>query len=184
MAGAIHSRGPGRAGQARERRSQELGRQFRAVARALNRLRGRDTHLAVGEISHAQFQLLLELEEHGGEAATGELAAAARLAPATVTQMLDHLAESGHVERVRSAADRRVVVTRLTRRGRGRIEAKRAAWADRWEQALAGFDVGELAAATRVLERLAWMLEEGSSDRGLEGSGGSRKPAPKAVRAA
>ena len=54
--------------------------------------------------------------------------------------MLDHLAASGHVERVRSETDRRVVVSRLTAQGRRSIEAKRAAWKSRWEQALAGVD--------------------------------------------
>ncbi len=80
----------------------ELGLAFRRVFRSLSRLRGRDTHLGASELSHAQFELLIELQERG-ELPAGELAAAARLAPATVTQMLDHLAECGHVERVRSA---------------------------------------------------------------------------------
>src|ERR1700689_2373561 len=94
----------------------ELGMAFRRVFRSFSRLRGRDTHLGAGELSHAQFELLIELFERGALPA-GELAAAARLTPATVTQMLDHLAEQGHVERVRSETDRRVVVSRLTPQG-------------------------------------------------------------------
>jgi DNA-binding MarR family transcriptional regulator len=137
-----------------------LGVAFRRVSRALNRLRGRDTHLAEGQLSHAQFELLIELAERGALPA-GELAAAARLAPATVTQMLDALAESGHVERVRSDSDRRVVVSRLTPLGRRRIEAKRRAWQGRWQRALAGLSAAELQTATTVLGRLAEMLEEG-----------------------
>jgi DNA-binding MarR family transcriptional regulator len=137
----------------------ELGLAFRHVFRTLNRLRGRDTHLGAGEISQAQFELLIELDERGGLPA-GELAAAARLTPATVTQMLDHLADCGHVERVRSETDRRVVVSRLTPQGRRKIEAKRKAWKGRWETALADVDPGELEAAARVLQRLAAMLEE------------------------
>src|SRR5437870_643034 len=69
----------------------ELGRAFRRVFRTLNRMRGRDTHLGGGELSHAQFELLIELLERG-ELPAGELAAAAGLTPATVTQMLDQLA--------------------------------------------------------------------------------------------
>src|SRR5258705_4775135 len=111
----------------------ELGTVFSRVARALKRLRGRDTHLGGSELSHAQFELLGELYERG-ELPAGELAAAAALAPGTVTQMLDHLADSGQVERVRSETDRRVVVTRLTDQGRGKIEAKREAWRERWEE--------------------------------------------------
>ena len=87
----------------------ELGEAFRRVFRNLSRLRGRDTHLGGSELSHAQFELLIELYERGALPA-GELAAAARRA-ATVTQMLDHLAECGHVERIRSETDRRVVVS-------------------------------------------------------------------------
>src|ERR1700757_3378042 len=114
-----------------------LGLAFRRLSRALNRLRGRDTHLEGTELSHAQFQLLIELHERG-ELPAGELAIAAQLAPGTVTQMLDALAESGHVERVRSDVDRRVVVSRLTALGARQIEAKRAVWQARWEEALAG----------------------------------------------
>jgi MarR family transcriptional regulator, organic hydroperoxide resistance regulator len=143
----------------REAQLTELGMAFRRVFRTLSRLRGRDTHLGGSELSHAQFELLIELEERG-ELPAGELAAAARLTPATVTQMLDHLAACGHVERVRSQTDRRVVVSRLTPDGRGKIEAKREAWQSRWERALAGIDGAELDAARRVLERLGAMLEQ------------------------
>jgi DNA-binding MarR family transcriptional regulator len=145
----------------------ELGRAFRRVFRTLSRLRGRDTHLGGAELSHAQFELLIELEERG-ELPAGELATAARLTPGTVTQMLDHLADCGHVARVRSEVDRRVVVTRLTPQGRGKIEAKREAWQSRWEQALEGVEVAELRAATRVLERLGAMLEDGPASEACE----------------
>jgi MarR family transcriptional regulator, organic hydroperoxide resistance regulator len=145
--------------EAREARLLELGNAFRRVFRGFNRLRGRDTHLGSGELSHAQFELLIELSERG-ELPAGELAAAARLTPATVTQMLEHLADQGHVERVRSQTDRRVVVSRLTPQGRRRIEAKRAAWKSSWEHALEGIDADELHAAARVLERLAEMVED------------------------
>jgi DNA-binding MarR family transcriptional regulator len=137
----------------------ELGTAFRRVFRALSRLRGRDTHLGGSELSHAQFELLIELSEHG-ELAAGELALAARLTPATVTQMLDNLAACGHVERARSPTDRRVVVSRLTRQGARQIEAKRAAWKGRWEDALSDVDVDDLRAATRVLARLGAMVED------------------------
>jgi DNA-binding MarR family transcriptional regulator len=144
---------------ARDAQLTELGLAFRRVFRSFNRLRGRDTHLGGSELSHAQFELLIELFERGPLPA-GELAVAARLTPATVTQMLDHLAEQGHVERVRSETDRRVVVSRLTRQGRRKIEAKREAWQHLWEQALTGVEIEELRAATRVLERLGAMVDD------------------------
>jgi DNA-binding MarR family transcriptional regulator len=145
--------------EAREAQVTELGLAFRRVFRSLSRLRGRDTHLGGGELSHAQFELLIELHERG-ELSAGELAAAARLSPGTVTQMLDHLADCGHVERLRSPTDRRVVVSRLTEQGREKIEAKHAAWKGRWEKALEGLEIKELEAATRVLARLGAMVEE------------------------
>ena len=141
----------------------ELGLAFRRVFRTLSRMRGRDTHLGGEEISFAQFELLGELYERG-ELPAGELAAAARMAPGTVTQMLDNLAASGHVERARSETDRRVVVSRLTAAGRRRLEAKRETWARRWGGALEGFDAAELRAAQRVLERLGAMFEEAAPE--------------------
>ncbi|MGO9760261.1 MAG: MarR family winged helix-turn-helix transcriptional regulator [Solirubrobacteraceae bacterium] len=162
----------------REAQLAELGLAFRRVFRSLNRLRGRDTHLGAGEISHAQFELLIELFERG-ELPAGELAAAARLTPATVTQMLDHLAEQGHVERVRSQTDRRVVVSRLTRQGRRAIEAKHATWKSRWDQALANLDVEDLRAATNVLERLGAMVEDSPP-----GEACGKRPAPAPAPAA
>jgi DNA-binding MarR family transcriptional regulator len=137
----------------------ELVLAFRQVFRTAIRLRGRDTHLPGTELSHAQCELLAELYERG-ELPAGELALAAQLAPATVTQMLDHLAESGHVERARLERDRRVVVSRLTARGRREIEAKRERFRGRWEQALADLDSAELRAATRTLTRMREVFEE------------------------
>jgi DNA-binding MarR family transcriptional regulator len=157
-----------RAQQRREQRILELGAAFRSMFRALNRVRGRDTHLGGSDLSHAQFQLLLELQEHGDEVSAGELAAAAQLAPATVTQMLDHLAASGDVERVRSEKDRRVVVTRLTQQGLSRIEAKREAWRQRWQLALDDVGEDELAAASVVIGRLAEMFEQTAAEGGPE----------------
>jgi DNA-binding MarR family transcriptional regulator len=143
----------------------ELGRAFRDVFRKLTRMRGRDTHLGGSELSHAQFELLIELDERG-ELSAGELAAAARLSPGTVTQMLDHLADRGQVERVRSETDRRVVVSRLTPQGRRRIEAKRAVWQGRWEGALEGVDEKELRTATHVLELLGTVFEDPTPGEG------------------
>jgi DNA-binding MarR family transcriptional regulator len=158
----------------RQRQAAELRVAFRHLWRSLSRLRGRDTHLRAGELSHAQFELLGELHERG-ELSAGELAAAARMAPGTVTQMLDHLAASGHVERARSRTDRRVVVSRLTPQALAKIEAKKVRWRSRWEQALQGFELEELRAATGVLERLADMVEDAPAEGpGENGAGGGK----------
>ncbi len=117
------------------------------------------------EVSHAQMELLIELDEQGPLSA-GELAAAAQLTPGTVTQMLDHLAECGHVERTRSDTDRRVVVTCLTPQGEGKVQDKRATWQARWEQALADVDANDLRVATRVLERLGMVFDDTPPESG------------------
>jgi DNA-binding MarR family transcriptional regulator len=137
----------------------DLGKAFRRVFRSLRRLRGRDTHLIGSEVSHAQMELLIELSEQGPLSA-GDLAAAAQLTPATVTQMLDHLAVSGHVERTRSQADRRVVVSSLTPEGEAKVSAKRALWQARWESVLADVDAEDLRVTTSVLQRLNAVFED------------------------
>ncbi len=142
----------------------DLGRAFRRVFSGVRRMRGRDTHLIGGEVSHAQMELLVELSERGPLSA-GELAQAAQLTPATVTQMLDHLAACGHVQRTRSDSDRRVVVTRLTPQGEEKIAAKRALWQQRWQTVLADVDAEELRVTTRVLDRLSAVFEDAPKDR-------------------
>jgi DNA-binding MarR family transcriptional regulator len=146
-------------GDPREERLAELGQAFRHAYRSLRRLRGRDTHLLGGEISHAQFELLAELRDRGPLPA-GELAQVAGLSAATVSQMLDHLADGGQVERVRSEADRRVVLIGLTPLGRRRVEETKAQWRERWAKALEGVDPEELRIASRVLQRIGAVFEE------------------------
>jgi DNA-binding MarR family transcriptional regulator len=143
----------------REERLTELGQAFRRAYRSLRRLRGRDTHLLGGELSHAQFELLAELRERGPLPA-GELAHVAGLSPATVSQMLDHLATDGHVERIRSESDRRVVLIELTALGRRRVDATKALWRERWAAALEGIDEEELRIASKVMRRIGAVFEE------------------------
>jgi DNA-binding MarR family transcriptional regulator len=142
---------------AREAAGQALGQALRGAIAAVRRLRGRDTQRA-GEIAHAQYALLFELAERG-ELAAGELAAAAELAPATVTGMLDHLADAGLVVRTRSEHDRRIVVCRLTAAGHEQVGARRARVTPLWNAALAEFDASELLVATAVLARLQTFFE-------------------------
>lgn len=130
-----------------------LAEAFRETIREVIRLRGRDTHLGGAELSYAQLGLLSELFTRG-ELPVGELAAAARISPGAVTEMLDHLARAGHVERARSPSDKRVVVCRLTPEGRALVDAKREAWEDRWRDALEGISEQDLTVAAEVLRRM------------------------------
>ncbi len=124
---------------------------------------------------------MIELDERG-ELSAGDLAAAARLTPATVTQMLDHRAASGHVERVRSDTDRRVVVSRLTRQGARKIEAKREAWKSRWDEALNGVPAEDLRAATHVLALLGDIFEDATPEEACEGPEATLKSSGKPLR--
>lgn len=137
----------------------ELGLTLKTMFRVISRRRGRETHLGETGISHAQFELLIELCEHG-QLALGELAAAAGLAPATVTQMLGHLVAGGYVERVRSGVDRRVVVSRLTPAGLRLMEERRVVWRTRWEEALASFTPAEMRTAAQMLKALCAIFED------------------------
>ncbi len=128
----------------------------------MRRLRGRETQRA-DELSYAQYSLLFGLAE-GPPLSSRELAVAADLAPATVTQMLDNLAAHGLVGRVRSTSDKRVVLTSLTERGRALVEERRAGFEKRWRAALADFSPDELATAAAVLDRLALMFDQAADD--------------------
>jgi DNA-binding MarR family transcriptional regulator len=147
---------------AREQAIAELGSSFKGAMAAIRRLRGRDTHRH-GELSFAQYHLLSGLAEHD-ERSAGELALAADLSPATVTQMLDGLAEMGLVERTRSERDRRVVNCSLTTRGRELLTDRRAHLERRWHAELAGFSNEDLATAAAVLDRLRALYEYLSTD--------------------
>lgn len=136
-----------------------VGYAFKRADRSLRRLRGRDTHLGPAEIGHARFELLGELWERG-PLPVGELAAAAGLSAATVSQMVDHLEESGHVARTRSEADRRIVGVELTAQGRGELKERRAVWRKRWRKALRDVDDADLEVAAVVLERIADVFED------------------------
>jgi DNA-binding MarR family transcriptional regulator len=136
----------------------ELGVAFRRAFRSLRSLRGRDTHRG-DEVGHAQFELLIELYTRGSLHA-GELAEAVDASAATVSGMLDHLCSADLVERTRAETDRRLVLVKLTRRGRRKVEARKALWRRRWEEELEGVDEEELRIATRVLARIPDIFAE------------------------
>jgi DNA-binding MarR family transcriptional regulator len=146
----------------REAAVTDLGRAFRRAFRSLRSLRGRDTHRG-DEVGHAQYELLFELYV-GGPMHAGELADAVEASAATVSGMLDHLSEADLIERTRSESDRRLVLIKLTRRGRRKVEARKAIWQRRWQEALEGVDDAELQVAARVLERIGGIFGEPQRD--------------------
>ena len=124
----------------------------------MRRLRGRESQHP-GELSYAQCGLLFGLA-HNGQLSASELAGLADVAPATATQMLDHLAAGGFVERVRSLRDRRIVLVSLTARGSELVAARRARYEAVWARELADFSLEELNTATAVLARAGAVFVE------------------------
>jgi len=140
----------------RDQAAAELRDAVTTFGAAQRRMRSRDTRR--GGLSFAQWHLLRSLA-HEEELPAGKLAAGADLTPASVTQMLDHLAEIGLVERVRSDVDRRVVLNRLTPAGREHFERKQAEIEKRWTEALSDLSPAQLGQAAQVLRRMAEVLD-------------------------
>lgn len=130
---------------------------FGELSAAQRRLRGRDARQPA-ELSFAQLRLLNAMEEDE-RCPAGRLAERAELTPATVTGMLDTLEAMGVVTRERSTTDRRVVMARLTEEGRRLRDPRREAVRAVFAEALATLDPADLAAAPRVLRRLAEVME-------------------------
>ena len=135
-----------------------VGRAFKATNAALRRMRGRETHRP-GELSHAQYGLLFGLY-FDEPLSLRELALAADVSSATAAEMLDSLAASGLVRRVRSTDDKRIVLSSLTDRGRALVEERRARYEPRWQAALKEFSEDELLTAAAVLHRIRRMFDE------------------------
>jgi DNA-binding MarR family transcriptional regulator len=131
---------------------------FKRATGAVRRLRGRESQHP-SELSYAQCGLLFGLAD-SGQLSASELAGLAAVAPATATQMLDHLEAGGFVERVRSVLDRRIVLISLTPRGAAEVAARRERYEALWARELAGFSIAELEAATAVLERTTAVFVE------------------------
>jgi len=140
-----------------------FGLAFKMATRAVRRLRGQESHRP-GELSYAQCALLFGIAD-GGECSASELAGLAGVAPATATQMLDHLATAGFVERVRSERDRRIVLVSLTSRGSEEVAVRRERYAALWTAELATFSIEELAVATAVLERAEAVFVQIAAER-------------------
>ncbi len=143
--------------------AEEVARSFKRALAALRRMRGREAHCP-GELTDAQYSLLFCLRDQS-QLSLRDLADAADLSPASVTEMLEGLAAAGLVERHRSDRDRRVVLTSLTDGGRGLVEERRARFEPRLRAALEGFSEDELVVAASVLERLRDLFEQVADER-------------------
>ncbi|RZS41061.1 DNA-binding MarR family transcriptional regulator [Herbihabitans rhizosphaerae] len=82
--------------------------------------KNKERALTTHELQLFEYQTLHSLAGFDGRASAGELAAALRVAPATMTGRLDTLEERGFVTRGHSSTDRRRVDVELTPAGRAR----------------------------------------------------------------
>jgi DNA-binding MarR family transcriptional regulator len=137
---------------------EELRAALAGMSGAERRLRGRD-HSRPGELTFAQIRALAALGRER-EMTAGQLARSADLNPASVTAMLDHLEESGIVQRHRSTEDRRVCNVSLTQDGWGLLQRKLDGWQSLWEQKLAGVSERDLRTAARVVQQVTGLYEE------------------------
>ena len=124
---------------------------------AERRLRGREGQRP-GELSLSHYRMLTFLLD-SPRLPAGRLAAAAGLAPASATQMLDLLEKRGMVARERDPRDRRVVVVTLTPEGRRLTQDRRAEFRALWAEVMHDLDEEQLALGVDVLERVSRLLE-------------------------
>ena len=146
--------------------AEDVARSFKRAMASVRRLRGRETHRP-GELTDAQYSLLFCLRDQA-QMSLRDLAEAAELSPASVTEMLEGLAAAGLVERRRSDQDRRVVFTSLTEDGRGLVEERRARFEPLFRAAVEEFSEEDLLVAARVLDRLRGFFEELADERLLD----------------
>ena len=111
----------------------------------------------------AQVEILQRLDEEPG-LRVRELAERHRLAPNTVSTLIQQMVTAGLASRSPDPEDRRAVVVSLTDRGRAALSSWLAAHERRLEDALTdltGRDRSRIAAALPALSRLVARLEAG-----------------------
>ena len=91
-----------------------------------------------------------------GPLTLGELAASERVAPPTITKVVDKMEGAGLVERRPHSVDRRISLVSITAAGTARLDE------------LAGDDLALLAEATAVLERIVDQPDPGVHDDAAE----------------
>jgi DNA-binding MarR family transcriptional regulator len=92
----------------------------------------------------------LSVVVYAGPLSLGELAAAERVRPPTMTQIVAGLEEDGYVRRAVGTADRRVTEVRATAKGRRALERARARRLALVRAGLAGLSTAELEALARA----------------------------------
>ncbi len=136
----------------------ELRRSIGRLLAADRRLKGREQHRKGATLSHSHLRALFVLTKQE-EATAGALAKEADLNPASVTAMIDQLEGRGLVQRRRDGQDRRQCWVSLTDAGRREVEEKEQYWRRQMAETLADITPREIAAATKVFQRIATVME-------------------------
>ena len=131
-----------------------LGEAFGAVAK---RLRAASMSALSGyDVTPSQMRAIRVLAaQDGGGVRSKELAELLRIAPRSVTEVVDALAAKGLVERSADPEDRRAVLVALTRRGRelsDEVRRARGAESERMFDRLSPTDRADLARILRQLQ--------------------------------
>ena len=110
-----------------------------------------------------QFLALMFVKAHGSGCAMGDLAESTEQCSATMTGIVDRLANMGLVKRERDASDRRSVIVVLTGAGDALLEKAKAERVERTRHLLSHFTPEELQTNLDLLVRYLDVL---SSDAG------------------
>ncbi len=140
-----------------------LDRDVRLLTEVVNRLRRAlrasiRTEYTWESLPMAQVELLQCLAERNG-ARVGELAALLRLAPNSVSTLVQHLADAGYLHRERDPADRRAALLRLTPGGAAALAGWQRAHERRLGAALARLGDADRTAVLAALPALSNLVE-------------------------
>ncbi|MFO1400444.1 MAG: MarR family transcriptional regulator [Steroidobacteraceae bacterium] len=115
-----------------------------------------DELLRAQELTEGELRVLMLLYgQPDGTANAGSLAAHTAHSPANITRIADGLVERGLLTRLPSAADRRCVTLRLTRRGESLLRTLLPRVAERVRGTFAQFSATEVRELTAQLRRVA-----------------------------
>jgi len=103
-------------------------------------------------------RMVVRLVGHNPGISAGDLARTLHVHPSTLTEVFRRLTERGVLERLQDPTDARRALFRLTRRGRELDALRRGTGESRVRVALGSLSDEDLAAAGRVLARLAQAL--------------------------
>lgn len=121
----------------------------------------RETGLTIPQI------VVLQAVEELGQVTTAALSKQADLSPATVVTILDNLESRGLVTRTRSATDRRIVHTQLTKTGARMLHSAPPLFDWAFGESLAGLSEAERTKIVEAFATVADLLDAGSTRKDL-----------------